>query len=76
MTGTKDLNDDLLQLTIQLMTLSQDLVTNKLKLENMAKTGWIMMAKARYVSPGGAASISINQVYTTLTLTLVFIYQH
>ena len=59
---TSDLNDELLQLTLQLMTLSQDLVTNKLKLENMAKTGWIMMAKARYVSPGGVASISINQV--------------
>merc|ERR1712179_636874 len=34
----------------------------KLKMEDNAKSGWILMAKARYVSPGGPTSISKLQL--------------
>jgi len=55
------LQNDLTQLTVQLLTLSQDLINAKLKLENVSKNGWIMMSKSRYVS-GGVSSVSMCQV--------------
>ena len=45
-----DLNQELTHLTLQLLTLSQQLVTSKLRLEDVTKTGWMLMAKARFVS--------------------------
>jgi len=53
---------ELVGLAVHLVSLTQDLVTAKLKLEVAAKTGWIHLAKARYVSPGGPNSISKLQL--------------
>ena len=44
-----DLNQELTHLTLQLLSLSQQLVTSKLRLEDVTKTGWMLMAKARFV---------------------------
>merc|ERR1712130_44888 len=41
--------------------MGQDLINTKLKLENVSKNGWIMMAKTRYVN-GGVSSVSVSQV--------------
>jgi len=57
----RNLETDLTKLTVQLLSLSQDLISTKLKLENVSKNGWIMMAKTRYVN-GGVSSVSVNQV--------------
>ena len=51
----------MMELTVQLLTLSQNLINAKLKLENVSKNGWIMMAKTRYVN-GGVSSVSMAQV--------------
>ena len=68
MTGTADkvadLHSELTSLAVQLLTLSQDLVTAKLRLETLTKGGWILLAKARYVSHGG---VSITQVIINKT---------
>merc|ERR1711942_578157 len=53
---------ELTSLTLQLLTLTQDLVNAKLRMEDTAKFGWILLAKARYVSPGGPTSISKLQL--------------
>ena len=55
------LDNEMMELTVQLLTLSQNLINAKLKLENVSKNGWIMMAKTRYVS-GGVSSVSMAQV--------------
>merc|ERR1711942_85828 len=55
---------ELTSLTIQLLSLTQDLVNAKLRMETTAKSGWILLAKARYVSPGGPTSISRLQLPT------------
>ena len=55
---TVDLEAEMTNLTVELLSLSQDLVTAKLRLEAAAKSGWILLAKARYVSPGGGVTIS------------------
>ena len=57
-----DLNQELTHLTLQLLSLSQQLVTSKLRLEDVTKTGWMLMAKARFVSPAGGGCISMTQV--------------
>eukprot|EP00092_Neocalanus_flemingeri_P032282 GFUD01035099.1.p1 GENE.GFUD01035099.1~~GFUD01035099.1.p1 ORF type:complete len:222 (+),score=91.15 GFUD01035099.1:78-743(+) len=59
---TSSLEMEMTSLTIQLLSLTQDLVTTKLRMEASAKTGWILLAKARYVSPGGPSSISKLQL--------------
>jgi len=59
---TSNMDLELTSLTLQLLTLAQDLVNAKLKMEDNAKSGWILMAKARYVSPGGPTSISKLQL--------------
>ena len=56
------LEAELTGLTLQLLTLSQDLVTAKLRLETLTKQGWLLLAKARYVSTGG---VSMTQVPTS-----------
>ena len=56
------LETELTGLTLQLLTLGQDLVTAKLRLETLTKQGWLLLAKARYVSTGG---VSVTQVPTT-----------
>ena len=55
------LDNEMMELTVQLLTLSQNLINAKLKLENVSKNGWIMMAKTRYVN-GGVSSVSMAQV--------------
>jgi len=62
---TSSLEMEMTSLTIQLLTLTQDLVTAKLRMETTAKSGWILLAKARYVSPGGPSSISKLQLPST-----------
>ena len=59
---TSSMEAELTSLTIQLQSLSQDLVNTKLRMESTAKTGWLLLAKARYVSPGGPTSISMLQL--------------
>jgi len=59
---TSSMEAELTSLTIQLLSLSQDLVNTKLRMESTAKTGWILLAKARYISPGGPTSISMLQL--------------
>jgi len=56
---------EMTSLTIQLLSLTQDLVTAKLRMETAAKSGWILLAKARYVTPGGPSSISKLQLPST-----------
>ena len=53
-----ELEGEMTNLTVELLSLSQDLITAKLRLEAAAKTGWILMAKARYVSQAGGVNIS------------------
>ena len=53
-----ELEAEMTNLTVELLSLSQDLITAKLRLEAAAKTGWILLAKARYVSQGGGVTIS------------------
>ena len=55
---TSELEAEMTNLTVALLSLSQDLITAKLRLEAAAKTGWILLAKARYVSQGGGVTIS------------------
>ena len=55
---TSELEAEMTNLTVELLSLSQDLITAKLRLEAAAKTGWILLAKARYVSQGGGVTIS------------------
>ena len=55
---TSELEAEMTNLTVALLSLSQDLITAKLRLEAAAKTGWILLAKARYVSRGGGMTIS------------------
>merc|ERR1719310_1222101 len=62
MEKVSSLESELTDLTIQLFSLTQDMVNTKLKLELAAKSGWILLAKARYVSPGGPTSISRLQL--------------
>jgi len=59
---TNNMEMELTSLTLQLLTLTQDLVNAKLRMEDTAKSGWILLAKARYVSPGGPTSISKLQL--------------
>ena len=56
--GPSDLETELSELSLQLLSLSQDLVTAKLRLESAARAGWILLAKARYVRGG----VSMDQV--------------
>ena len=56
----EELEAEMTNLTVELLSLSQDLITAKLRLEAAAKTGWILLAKARYVSQG--AGLTISQV--------------
>ena len=53
-----ELEAEMTNLTVELLSLSQDLITAKLRLEAAAKTGWILLAKARYVRGGGGLDIS------------------
>ena len=48
-TGTSAEEEELCDLTVDLLCLSQELVDAKLRLENSAKVGWLLVAKARYV---------------------------
>ena len=57
--NSEELESELTNLTVSMLSLSQDLITAKLRLESAAKSGWILLAKARYVSPGG---VSLSQV--------------
>ena len=57
----EELEGEMTNLTVELLSLSQDLITAKLRLEAAAKTGWILLAKARYVSQAGGG-LTISQV--------------
>ena len=48
-----DLEREMTDLTVQLLSLSQDLITAKLRLQSATRSGWILLAKARYVGGGG-----------------------
>ena len=48
-----DLEKEMTDLTVQLVSLSQDLITAKLRLQSATRSGWILLAKARYVGGGG-----------------------
>ena len=52
--SASELDRELTELTVRLLSLGQDLVTAKLRLEAAARAGWIAMARARYGSPFGA----------------------
>ena len=45
-----ELDRELVTLTVKLLSLSQDLITAKLRLETVTKAGWMALAKARYVN--------------------------
>ena len=45
-----ELDRELVTLTVKLLSLSQDLITAKLRLETVTKAGWMALAKARCVS--------------------------
>jgi len=53
---------ELNSLVLQLVALSQDLVTAKLRLESGAKSGWLQMAQARYKGGLGPGAISSLQL--------------
>ena len=57
--SASELDRELTELTVRLLSLGQDLVTAKLRLEAAARAGWIAMARARYGSPLGAESVSM-----------------
>ena len=57
--SASELDRELTELTVRLLSLGQDLVTAKLRLEAAARAGWIAMARARYGSPLGAKSVSM-----------------
>ena len=48
-----ELEREMTDLTVQLLSLSQDLITAKLRLQSATRSGWILLAKARYVGGGG-----------------------
>ena len=43
----EELDRELVTLTVKLLSLSQDLITAKLRLETVTKAGWMALAKAR-----------------------------
>ena len=45
-----ELDRELVTLTVKLLSLSQELITAKLRLETVTKSGWMALAKARCVS--------------------------
>ena len=45
-----ELDRELVTLTVKLLSLSQELITAKLRLETVTKAGWMALAKARCVS--------------------------
>ena len=50
-----ELDRELVTLTVKLLSLSQDLITAKLRLETVTKAGWMALAKARCVSQSQAS---------------------
>ena len=50
-----ELDRELVMLTVKLLSLSQDLITAKLRLETVTKAGWMALAKARCVSQSQAS---------------------
>jgi len=52
--------EELADLAVDLLLLSQELINTKIKLESMCKSGWMEMAKARYVM--GPNSVSALQL--------------
>ena len=46
----EELDRELVTLTVKLLSLSQDLITAKLRLETVTKAGWMALAEARCVS--------------------------
>ncbi|XP_023321466.1 coiled-coil domain-containing protein 115 isoform X2 [Eurytemora carolleeae] len=57
---TAGIDSELSDLALDLILLSQELVNTKLKLEHLTKSGWMEMAKARYIL--GPASVSAIQL--------------
>ena len=51
----EELDRELVTLTVKLLSLSQDLITTKLRLETVTKAGWMALAKARCVSQSQAS---------------------
>ena len=49
-TDRDELDRELVTLTVKLLSLSQELITAKLRLETVTKAGWMALAKARCVS--------------------------
>ena len=43
----EELDQELVTLTVKLLSLSQELITAKLRLETITKAGWMALAKAR-----------------------------
>ena len=43
----EELDRELVTLTVKLLSLSQELITTKLRLETITKAGWMALAKAR-----------------------------
>jgi len=52
--------EELAELAVDLLLLSQELVNTKIKLQELSKMGWIEMAKARYIM--GPNSVSALQI--------------
>ena len=44
---SEELDQELVTLTVKLLSLSQELITAKLRLETITKAGWMALAKAR-----------------------------
>ena len=51
----EELDRELVTLTVKLLSLSQDLITTKLRLETVTKAGWMALAKARCVNQSQAS---------------------
>ena len=60
----ESINNEMDALSLQLLTLSQELVTKKLELETWTKQGYLTMAQARNAM-GGPHSVSQVQYPTT-----------
>merc|ERR1719474_1508055 len=56
------IDEELADLAVDLVLLSQELINTKLKLQTLSKAGWVEMAKARYIM--GPSSVSVLQLPT------------
>jgi len=57
------IDEELGDLAVDILLLSQELINTKMKLESLAKNGWMEMAKARYImGPNSVSSLQLPSV--------------